>query len=106
MRSFAIELRAMLMRVLESGLNAPRIIKTIVEHRSFRNRCFAFLSVCFGNLLISTPHSLNVEECCRRSEECKRYAAETKDPLEQMTLERIAREWHGLAEYKAQTKTA
>jgi hypothetical protein len=49
---------------------------------------------------------LDIEECRRLSKECKRYAAETKDPLEKMTLDRIAREWHGLAEYKAHTKTA
>ncbi len=44
---------------------------------------------------------LTADECRRRAEEEKRFAAETKDYVERKAFERIAREWSDLAEHKA-----
>ena len=49
---------------------------------------------------------LTAEECRRRSEECKRDATQTEDPFVRATLQQIAGEWNGLAEYLAGTQTA
>jgi hypothetical protein len=48
---------------------------------------------------------LTAEECRGRSEECKRNAGEAEDPFVRTTLEHIAGEWNGLAEYLAGTET-
>jgi hypothetical protein len=49
---------------------------------------------------------LTAEECRRRSEDCKRFAEQVEDHLVRMTLQRIAREWNGLAEHLSRTQTA
>lgn len=42
------------------------------------------------------------DECRKYAEECKRLMAEAADEFERESLARIAREWNGLAEHKAQ----
>jgi hypothetical protein len=49
---------------------------------------------------------LTAEECRHRSEECKRDATQAEDPFVRTTLQQIARDWNGLAEYLAGTETA
>ena len=49
---------------------------------------------------------LTAEDCRRRSEECKRDAMQAEDPFVRTTLQQIAGDWNGLAEYLAGTETA